>query len=91
MRAFHENDLIHGDLREPDFLCNGEAGMTVDLDWVGKVGEACYPGAQLRCELTIGRDSSDPKITKDDDRRILYYFPTCILVGEAYNLLLGRN
>ena len=71
MRAFHENDLIHGDLREPNFLCIGEAVMPVDLDWVGKIGGACYPSAQLRRELTIGRDSSDPKITKDDDRRIL--------------------
>ena len=71
VQSFHDLDLVHGDLREPIMLCNGEKVMLVDFDWGGKVGEAYYPIARLSPELTDGRDNTNPKITKDDDWRVL--------------------
>jgi Ser/Thr protein kinase RdoA (MazF antagonist) len=71
MQSFHDHGLVHGDLREPNILCDGETVMLIDFDWGGKVGEAYYATARLCPELTDGRHSTDPKITKDDDRRVL--------------------
>jgi len=64
-------EFVHGDLREPNMLCDGEKVMLVDFDWGGKVGEAYYPTARLSPELTNGRHNPNPKITKDDDWRVL--------------------
>jgi len=64
-------DLVHGDLREPNILCVGEKVMLIDFDWGGRVGEAYYPTALLTYELTDGRFNTNPKITKDDDLRVL--------------------
>ena len=71
MRSFHDAGFVHGDLREPNILCDGEKLKLIDYDWGGVVGEARYPHAQLCYELTNGRNGSDPRITKDDDKRIL--------------------
>jgi RIO1 family len=71
MQSIHDHGLVHGDLREPNMLCDGEKVILVDFDWGGKVGEAYYPTARLCPELMDGRHSTDPKITKDDDRRVL--------------------
>jgi len=71
VQAFHEMDLVHGDLREPNILCVGEKVMLIDFDWGGRVGEAYYPTALLTYELTDGRFNTNPKITKDDDLRVL--------------------
>jgi hypothetical protein len=73
MQSFHEYGFVHGDLREPNILCDGETAMLIDFDWGGKVGdsEAYNTTAWLCPELTDGRHGADPKITKNDNRRVL--------------------
>lgn len=72
VQSFHDKGLVHGDLRESNILCDGEDVVLIDFDWGGRVGEAAYPFVRLSSELTNGRDSTDLKITKDDDRRVLH-------------------
>lgn len=72
VQSFHDEGLVHGDLRESNILCDGETVMLIDFDWGGAVGEASYPFVRLSSELTSGQDSIDRKITKDDDRRVLH-------------------
>ncbi|KAH8999519.1 hypothetical protein EDB92DRAFT_1941159 [Lactarius akahatsu] len=69
--SFHEQGLVHGDLRQPNMICHGERIMLIDFDWGGRVGEASYPHARLNPQLTIGRQSVGGEITKNDDDRIL--------------------
>jgi len=69
--SFHDRDLVHGDLRVPNIVCNDQGVLIIDFDWGGKLGEASYPNSQLNPQLTIGRHSTDLKITKDDDIRVL--------------------
>ncbi|KAF8478986.1 hypothetical protein DFH94DRAFT_746856 [Russula ochroleuca] len=71
MQSFHDEGLVHGDLREPNILCDGEKVMLIDFDWGGEVGKACYPRARLCHDLMEGRDNTSPEITKGDDRRVL--------------------
>jgi len=71
VQSFHNVDLVHGDLREPNIICNGETVMLIDFDWGGRVGDARYPSGRLSAELTDGRTSTNPSISKDDDRRVL--------------------
>ncbi|KAH9007210.1 hypothetical protein EDB86DRAFT_3069881 [Lactarius hatsudake] len=71
VRSFHDQGLVHGDLRQPNMICRGERIMLIDFDWGGRLGVASYPHAQLNPQLTIGRQSVDGEITKDDDDRIL--------------------
>ncbi|KAI0251021.1 hypothetical protein BJV78DRAFT_1213821 [Lactifluus subvellereus] len=37
MQSFHDNGLVHGDLRELNILCDGEKVMLIDFDWSSKV------------------------------------------------------
>ena len=69
--SFHNNGLVHGDLRSPNILLSGKAVMLIDFDWGGKDGEAHYPTVQLCQELLTGRILSDLNIRKRDDLRIL--------------------
>jgi Ser/Thr protein kinase RdoA (MazF antagonist) len=71
MQSFHDEGLVHGDLRGPNMVCDGERVMLVDFDWGGEVGKACYPHARLCPDLRNGRDDSDTVVTKEDDRRVL--------------------
>jgi Ser/Thr protein kinase RdoA (MazF antagonist) len=71
MQSFHDSDFVHGDLRESNILCDGERVMLIDFDWGGKAGVVSYPTARLCSELRDGRQDTSPKITKDDDRRVL--------------------
>jgi RIO1 family len=71
MQSFHDHGLVHGDLREPNILCDREKVVLIDFDWGGNVGEVSYPTARLCPELMDGRHGTDPKITKVDDRRVL--------------------
>ncbi|KAH9953119.1 hypothetical protein BC827DRAFT_173575 [Russula dissimulans] len=64
VRSFHNASFVHGDLREPNILCNGETVMLIDFDWGGKEGEAYYLTAKLSPELMDGHDSTSRKITK---------------------------
>ena len=71
MNSFHENGLVHGDLREPNLICDGNKIMIVDFDWGGQAGMTSYPCGNLNPELTDGRTSDDGKITIADDIRTL--------------------
>lgn len=71
MQTFHDEELVHGDLREPNILCDGEEVMLIDFDWGGEVGKACYPHARLCRDLMKGREGTSPQITKEDDTRVL--------------------
>ncbi|KAH8977111.1 hypothetical protein EDB86DRAFT_2863378 [Lactarius hatsudake] len=71
VQAFHDEDLVHGDLRKPNMICNEEDIFLLDFDWGGQVGEASYPCAWLNPDLTDGREDIGLGITKDDDIRIL--------------------
>ncbi|KAI0094198.1 hypothetical protein BDY19DRAFT_8862 [Irpex rosettiformis] len=45
IRILHEDNLVFGDLREPNVLVteDGTSAMLVDFDWCGKEGEVRYP------------------------------------------------
>ncbi|KAH9175131.1 hypothetical protein EDB89DRAFT_1848079, partial [Lactarius sanguifluus] len=54
VKAFDDEDLVHGDLHEPNMICNGGDILLLDFDWGGQVGEASYPCAWLNPDLTDG-------------------------------------
>lgn len=68
---FHEEGLVHGDLRHPNIIIEGDRVLLLDFDWGGREGEVSYPTARLCKELTEGRSHNGLKITKEDDKRIL--------------------
>jgi hypothetical protein len=44
--CLHQTGYVHGDLCDTNIMVrkNGQSGfMLVDFDWVGKIGEVCYP------------------------------------------------
>lgn len=43
VNAFHTHGYVHGDLRPPNFIVNGDRLLLVDFDWGGKSGEAKFP------------------------------------------------
>ena len=65
VNEFHEEDLVHGDLRTANMISDDEYTlMLVDFDWGGKDGQVSYPTLNLNDELLVGRVSDDLKITK---------------------------
>ena len=81
VRDFHQMDMVHGDLRFPNFIFTKDGTedgtvkmLLVDFDWGGKAGEVYYPRGDLAVELRSpdGQDKPlDWPITKDDDNRVL--------------------
>ena len=72
VNEFHEEGLVHGDLRGANMISDDKYTlMLVDFDWGGRNGQVFYPTPNLNDELLVGRASDNPKITKDDDIRIL--------------------
>ncbi|KAI0089695.1 hypothetical protein BDY19DRAFT_119915 [Irpex rosettiformis] len=71
VRVLHDEDLVFGDLREPNVLVteDGASAMLVDFDWCGKVGEARYPndinldGISWHADVCLGG-----KMEKEHDR-----------------------
>src|SRR6266576_7058754 len=45
VRLLHENNIVFGDLRDPNILYNESEGrvVLVDFDWAGRGGESRYP------------------------------------------------
>ncbi|KIN96087.1 hypothetical protein M404DRAFT_1007040 [Pisolithus tinctorius Marx 270] len=79
VNSFHAENLVHGDLRWLNIVvCDGNRAMLVDFDFGGKQGEVFYPEGPLSIDLTAGRHSTDLKITKDDDIRVLTNTLTCV-------------
>ena len=35
--------FVHGDLRAPNILVQGDRVLVIDYDWAGRLGEARYP------------------------------------------------
>ncbi|KAF9006972.1 hypothetical protein BDQ17DRAFT_1423063 [Cyathus striatus] len=71
--SFHKAGWVHGDLRLPNFLYDGEKIFLVDYDWAGKEGheydeEVWY---YLNSQLLEGRTRQDRAITKSDDIRVM--------------------
>jgi len=73
VKSFHAEELVHGDLRDTNIICDGERFYLIDFDWGGKLGEACYPVEfhELNPELVQGRSSRNALITAEDDDRVL--------------------
>ena len=68
---FHAQDYVHGDLRPPNFIVDGETLVLVDFDWGGKETEAKFPQARLHSILRGSR--SETRITKENDQRVVEY------------------
>jgi len=65
----HSSGFVHGDLRLPNFLVDGERLLLIDFDWGGKEGQARFPDIELAPILRADRD--DVIIRKDHDRKVL--------------------
>jgi len=39
----HDEDYVHGDIREPNILVTAGGLKLIDFDWCGKAGGARYP------------------------------------------------
>jgi tRNA A-37 threonylcarbamoyl transferase component Bud32 len=50
MEDFHEEDLIHSDLRAANIICKYDFVMLIDFDWGGKDREVFYPMPDLSNE-----------------------------------------
>ena len=77
VKDFHQEDLVHGDLRLANFIhtkSNPCKMLLIDFDWGGKAGEVYYPRGVLAEELRAQGDQDDlldRPITKEDDDRVL--------------------
>ena len=68
---FHSQGYVHGDLRPPNFIVNGETLLLIDFDWGGRETEATFPQARLH---PILRDSRwETHITKDRDEKVMNF------------------
>src|SRR5712672_331390 len=90
-QEFHKSNLVHGDLRESNILCDGKDLVVLDFDWGGKVGEVYYPNAPLCSELTDGRTRTDLMITQDDDNRVLQYTINKLKINKKISYFLIRH
>ena len=74
---FHQQDLVHGDLRLANFIFTKDTPcrmLVVDFDWGGKAGEVYFPSVELNSELYTQdgqRDRLDWPITKEHDKAVL--------------------
>ena len=77
VQGFHEQGLVHGDLRLPNFLFTRSSPTKVfliDFDWGGKEGEVYFPRGKLADGLrgeSDQYDRLDQPITKEDDDQVL--------------------
>lgn len=73
MEEFHEQGLVHGDLRDANFIvptARPNKIMLIDFDWGGEAGKVHFPTWLLNEELMNGRMES-LVITKEHDIRVL--------------------
>lgn len=58
VNEFHEEGLIHGDLRDANMISDEEyTPMLVDFDWGGMDGQVFYSTPNLNDKLLVGRAS----------------------------------
>ncbi|KAI0345449.1 hypothetical protein BDW22DRAFT_1352907 [Trametopsis cervina] len=43
LSLLHQNQLVFGDLRQPNVLKTTNGALLIDFDWCGTAGEARYP------------------------------------------------
>lgn len=84
MEAFHDAGYLHGDLRDPNILCDGDRMVLIDFDWGGVAGEAKYPSTRLNEDLTEGRESQSLLISREDDVRVLKRTFAALLNSDRY-------
>ena len=72
---FHQEGLVHGDLRPANFIFtkdeNPRRMLLIDFDWGGKAGEVLFPRGELSKELQVPNDRLDGPITTEHDDRVL--------------------
>ncbi len=74
VQSFHDKGLVHGDLRDSNFIIPRDDPrriVLVDFDWGGEVGKAYFPTTLLSAELTGGATLTSRAITKELDDRVL--------------------
>ncbi|KAH9040445.1 hypothetical protein EDB85DRAFT_1926273 [Lactarius pseudohatsudake] len=69
VKELHDNGYVHGGLRLPNFIVDGERLLLVDFDWGGKSGEATFPNTRLRPILRS--DQRETLITRERDEEVL--------------------
>ena len=68
---FHNQNLVHGDLRGANIICGNDGRIKLlDFDWGGRDDGVSYPTPRLNPELIEGRSLKHLRITKADDLRI---------------------
>ncbi|KAF8506859.1 hypothetical protein F5888DRAFT_1630006 [Russula emetica] len=81
VERFHAQGYVHGDLRPPNFIVNGDKLLLVDFDWGRKEGEATFPRRELHSVLRDSRQ--DTRITQQKDTLVKEY--TKRLISGAIN------
>jgi hypothetical protein len=81
VEKFHAQGYVHGDLRPPNFIVNGDKLLLIDFDWGGNEGEATFPRKRLHFILRDNR--RETQITREQDERVKEY--TKRLVRGAIN------
>ena len=75
VREFHQEGLVHGDLRLANFVFTSHKPrrmILVDFDWGGKDGEVEFPYEELIEDLGVSNNQlCGRKITKEHDQRCL--------------------
>jgi len=65
----HQHGYVHGDLRPPSFIVDGERLLLIDFDWGGKEGQATFP--DIRLLPILPKDRGDMLIHKHYDENVL--------------------
>jgi len=74
MGGFHEENLVHGDLRTNNIIVpanDPENIMLIDFDWGGEAGRVSFPTWSINEELFVGDRLESLVITKEHDVRVL--------------------
>ncbi|KAH9019801.1 hypothetical protein EDB84DRAFT_1516332 [Lactarius hengduanensis] len=74
VQSFHDEGLVHGDLRNANFIVpRDDPGriVLIDFDLGGHVGAILYHTRFLNDELTGGMEMTSLAITKELDDRVL--------------------
>jgi serine/threonine protein kinase len=86
VETLHEHGYVHGDLRAPNFIVDGEKLCLVDFDWGGKEGQVKFPDVELH---PILGDNRGMLIRKDHDLNVLAN--TKEAIGEEIEKMRKRS
>jgi serine/threonine protein kinase len=74
VQDFHARGLVHGDLRDDNFIVPSDGPeiiMLIDFDWGGEAGKVRFPTWLLNEELMDGKRMESLEITREHDIRVL--------------------